>query len=245
MVLLVPAQLRRYYREHDDFRRYSIADEARVDEISRLYTRYRRYFGRRVLDLACGGAILGFILAKSDHRYVGVDKNLDMVKEAMLQRRKLKSRVRILHGDIKTTKFEGVFDTVTLLGNAVIHFNQSELRSILQNAASNVREGSYFLVEYRDVVSMLFNGDWNKRFVDTHGETTTTSISRRLDRDRGEIEIDSLVEDHPVLKFTHAVWSPFIMVAVLEGLGWSLVTRERGEMKYVWTDVYVKRATKR
>jgi len=53
------ARITAYYRKHDDFRRYTAASKERIADLSRLYRKTKRYFGRKVLDLACGGGPSG------------------------------------------------------------------------------------------------------------------------------------------------------------------------------------------
>ncbi|MDE1853257.1 MAG: class I SAM-dependent methyltransferase [Thaumarchaeota archaeon] len=230
--------LLRYYKEHDDFLRYGIGDRARKRAISGLYEENREYFGKRILDIACGGGVLAHVLKGQDHQYIGVDKNPDIIQAAKSAGGKLGSQSIFILGDAKSANLEGVFDTVTLLGNALIHFNPSELSEILRHNKESTRVGSHFLAEYRDVVSMLFDRKWSRRFTDKLGRRVTTSLTRGIDAERGEIPIDSTRKGHDPLRFTHAVWSPFILESVMSGLSWSLVRRTRTKTSYVWLDVY-------
>jgi len=51
-----------YYREDDDFRQYTAASKKRMTDLSRVYKKTRRHFGKNVLDLAWGGGVLGSVL---------------------------------------------------------------------------------------------------------------------------------------------------------------------------------------
>jgi 2-polyprenyl-3-methyl-5-hydroxy-6-metoxy-1,4-benzoquinol methylase len=59
-----------YYRKHDNFSRYLAANHARVRELSELYGSNKGYYGPRVLDLACGGGALGFIVERDGHSII-------------------------------------------------------------------------------------------------------------------------------------------------------------------------------
>lgn len=229
----------RYYREHDDFLRYTIHDRARKRALSKLRSENKAYFGTRVLDVACGGGVLSSVLAGEDHEYVGLDKNPDMIKTAK-EHTAEGSKSTFILGDAASIALEGVFDTVTLLGNALIHFSASELREVIRHLEGHVRVGSHFLVEYRDVVSILFDGKWNKKFIERRGNLTVTSLTRGIDVERGAIAIGSRTKGATRLEFTHAVWSPFILESLMSGLSWSLVKRRRTKGSYVWLDIYRK-----
>ena len=228
----------RYYKEHDDLLRYGIGDRVRKRAISALYEENREYFGKRILDIACGGGVLAHVLEGQGRQYVGVDKNPDMIQAAKSAGGKLGQQSIFILGDAKSVNLEDVFDTVTILGNALIHFNPSELSEILRHMKGNTKAGSHFLAEYRDVVSMLFDRRWSMRFTDRLGRRVTTSLTRGIDAERGEISIDSTRKGYGPLRFAHAVWSPFILESVMSGLSWSLVRRTRTKTPYVWLDVY-------
>jgi len=230
------------YRKHDNFRRYSIADHKRVNDLNRLYMANKKFFGRRVLDLACGAGVLGFVLSKHGHDYLGIDKNPDMIKLATIVIEESNSeKIRFTLGDIRRSRIRGKFDTVTLLGNAVIHFDTSDLLLILKNVSRNLVSGrSHFIVDYRDLVSMLYTGDWNPR--ETYNESnkiTGKVIGSKcigIDPISGNIKLRSLVDGHKNLVFTHAIWSPFIIQPIMESNGFELAKRRRTSQG--WLDVY-------
>lgn len=230
----------RYYREHDDFLRYAIGNTERTKAISKLYSENRQRFGTRVLDIACGGGVLGFVLEGKGHHYVGVDKNPDMIMKAKSYFSSPKSSSSIVLGDVKSIRLPGVFDTVALLGNALIHFNVSELSKILKNLERNVHVGTSFIAEYRDVVSIMFDGKWDKKYVERRGHRMVTSLTRGIEPRQGEIVIDSSMKGQPPLKFAHAIWSPFIVESVMSGHSWKLAKRAPADDSYVWLDIYRK-----
>ncbi len=233
--------VRSYYRRHDHFKRYSMDNEKRLKELSHLYSSNKRFFGRKVLDLACGAGILGFLTERDGRDYVGIDKNPDMIKEAKKAGNRKSKRTRFLLGDVRAVRIPGKFDTLTLLGNAVIHFDTLELLTILRNVSGNVHEGAHFIVEYRDVVSMLYSGEWNPRKAQEQHDTVFGKVigSRSIGVDplSGNIKIQSLVDGRENLVFTHAIWSPFIIQPIMEAENYELVKR-RENPRNVWLDVY-------
>ncbi|MGI0155587.1 MAG: hypothetical protein ACREDE_05585, partial [Thermoplasmata archaeon] len=71
----LPTDVIAFYRRAENYRRYTLADSGRVRALGTLVQREERSFGRSVLDLACGGGILGFVLESPGRRYLGVDVN--------------------------------------------------------------------------------------------------------------------------------------------------------------------------
>jgi SAM-dependent methyltransferase len=229
-----------YYRMHDDFRRYLVTDAHRVKELQALFSANKKYFGKRVLDLACGGGVLGFLLEPHGYGYVGVDINPDAIRSAKAHATKIKSRNRFVVGDVRTTSIEGSFDTVALLGNALIHLNAEELRDVLGNVRGNAAEDAYFLIHYRDVVSSLFHGGWKwkGRYVETRSGKEIVSVTKEIDTQAGEMTIESSSAGRRKLEFTAAIWSPFILQGIMESNAWRLERRRSIHDSGIWLDVY-------
>jgi len=240
--MMARRDLQQYYRQHDDFRRYLHTSEKRAKELSDLYRSNRRFFGKRVLDLACGGGILGFLVETKGHEYVGIDANPDVVKSAIGHARRAKSSNRFLLGDIRSAKISGVFDTITLLGNALTHFNIEDFVATISNLSKNVRIGSYLIVDYRDVVSMLFQRRWKRRFTGKRGGHLPgiTTATRDINPLLGELLMESMKQGRRKLKFRFGVWSPFIVEALMRLMGWRLVRRSYKNSSNISLEVYRK-----
>ena len=132
IALRVNRRLARLYRTGDDYRRYSWDDPDRRSALASFFKKYRRYIGRSVLDLGCGGGVLGALLAPTGRSYLGVDANPDMLREAR------KTGLRFLAADITRDKISGRFETITLLGNAMAHFTVRDMDRLLRTRRSNV-----------------------------------------------------------------------------------------------------------
>ena len=232
-----------YYRKHDDFRRYSATAEERVRSLTNLYRLTKRYFGKSILDLACGGGVLGLVVEPEGHDYVGVDINPDAIGAAKRYAKEVGSHNRFILGDMLNVKLEGTFDTVALLGNALIHFNTASLGKIMDSLDPHVHRGSFFIVDYRDVVGMLYRREWGKRYQERDGSRTVVSIPQGIDVERGEILIKSESDGKHNLDFGHAIWSPFIIEPLLLAKGWRLAKQYRRRAWKGWLDVYARSET--
>jgi SAM-dependent methyltransferase len=237
----VRVSIRKYYRRHDDFNRYLMTNKKRTSALSKLYRANRRYFGKRVLDLACGGGVLGFVIERDGHEYVGVDVNEDMINGARAYAGRTGSNCKFVLGDVVHRRAAGAFDTVTLLGNALCHFNTRDLVLMLRNLNPAVHRRSHFITDYRDVVGLLFRKEWKTKNVETNKGRTTVSITRSYDAENGRLVIDSRWKDGGnELRFTHAVWAPFVLEPIMVSNGWKLVDRKVLPKPSGWLDVYEK-----
>lgn len=174
------------------------------------------------------------------HSYVGIDINPDAVNAARRHADEAGSHNRFILGDVLSMKLKGTFDTVTLLGNALCHFNTTGFVSILTNIAGNVHAGSYFVVDYRDVVSLLFAKRWARRFSEKDGKRVVASLTKGINTSRGDLLLESIQERGRNFDFTHGVWSPFIIEPLMREKGWRLARRYPRRSWNGWLDVYLK-----
>ncbi len=230
------------YRTADDYRRYTWQSADRRRAIRALCSTYGRHVGRSVLDVCCGGGVLGIVLAPTRRRYVGVDSNPDMIRAAREAARDVEGSLEFLLGDAERMRVRGRFDTVTMLGNSLAHFNASQLSRVLKRIHPNVRRGSTFIVDYRDLVGQLWRGGWRRPGVRSDGPEKVRHTPELVDVERGEVAVRSRpLSGAWTLDWAHAVWSPFILEAVMEGHGWRLVNRTasgRGRLPEFYVDVY-------
>lgn len=228
-----------YYRKHDDFNRYLAENTERVKHLTKLYGSCIDYFGQAVLDVACGGGVLGFIVEPKGRAYVGIDIDPDMVNSARGHSKTIGSKNIFILGDARSRKLEGKFDTITILGNALIHFDAGEFSKVVHNVGRNSHRGTYFLAEYRDVVSMLFAGHFKGKHEQIRSRKKIVSVPKRINTERGEIMIESVSAGKHNLDFSHAIWSPFIVGTIMANNGWKFCKRTKSA-NYSWLDVYQK-----
>jgi SAM-dependent methyltransferase len=239
-------RLVKYYRTAENYRRYLVEDAERLAALSQFFHRYWRYFGRSVLDLGCGGGVLGAVLRATRRQYLGVDANPDMIREARRAAGASGPRHRFLRGNIVQARIRGRFDTVTLLGNALGHLSILEMDELLRQRKSNVHRGSTFLTGYRDVVGMFWRGTWSRRpYVQTHKRGTVVSRTRSVNLQEGLIHIRARPGSGGwTVDFTHSIWSPFILEGMMRSHGWKLLKRDPGYAPNgkvepdQWVDVY-------
>jgi SAM-dependent methyltransferase len=226
-----------YYRKHDFFSKYLTTNKRRVGQVLGLYARNKRYFGRRVLDIACGGGVLGFIVERDGRSYTGVDVNSDMLSSARTHAKKVGSRNRFIQGDVTKMRIEGKFDTICILGNALCHFSTLDFSRILQNTGACCERGAYFIVDYRDMVRLMFDKKWNegKRLV-REGRISTT---KGCDTRTGFVLVTGTdLHGSNEVGFAHAIWSPFIIEPIMTNHGWSLVKRGFSKKWSGWLEIY-------
>ena len=230
-----------YYRKHDDFRRYAMSNERRVKQLSRLYDSNRRYFGKRVLDIACGGGVLGFLVEKHDRSYVGVDVNRDMIGMARAHAEMAGSSNRFLLADATREVVGGSFDTVTLLGNALCHFDTKDFARLVGNVDPSVGRGAHFIIDYRDVVDLLYRRKWKSKLVERNKGMVTVSNTTNCDTKKGNLAgVSKWGDGTNRVEFTQAIWAPFIVELVMESRGWKLIKREEHSDWPGWLDIYRK-----
>ncbi len=228
-----------FYRKHDLFSRYLTTDKRRVKQVLGLYAANKRYFGRTVLDIACGGGVLGFIVERDGRSYTGVDVNSDMLSSARTHAKKVGSRNLFIQGDVTKMRIEGKFDTICMLGNALCHFSTHDFSRILQNTAACSERGAYFIVDYRDMVRLMFDKKWNegKRLVEK--EPGRISTTKGCDTRTGFVLVTTTdLRGNDEIGFAHAIWSPFIIEPIMTNHGWSLVKRTFSKKWSGWLDIY-------
>jgi ubiquinone/menaquinone biosynthesis C-methylase UbiE len=235
----------KFYRQWDPFRRYTIANEMRVRAFKSLYSRNKRFFGNNILDVGCGGGVLGFVVEDKGHSYTGIDVNPDMVRAARSTANQIGSRCRFILGDARRLMFRDRFDTVTCIGNALSHFTSMEFESILERLNRNLKEGSYFVIDYRDTVDMLFRRAWKERLVETKDGTTKTVVTTGCSTVEGEIYQSGFARNNPLIKAKQTIWSPFILQPLMKSHGWKLVSRKKAKEWQGWLDIYTKKRDRR
>lgn len=214
------------YRTGDDYRRYTWDNPDRRSALTSFVKVYGPYIGQSVLDLGCGGGVLGAVLAPTGRGYLGVDANPDMLREARKLARQEGSGLRFVKADITRSEIPGRFDTVTLIGNALAHFTVGDMDRLLRARRANVHPGSTFLVDYRDLIAMFWQGTWTRVKVQTHLKTKIVSRARLVDLDRGSLDLRARPTTRKwVLDWSHAIWSPFILEMLMRHHGWLLARR--------------------
>jgi hypothetical protein len=76
--------------------------------------------------------------------------------------------------------------------------------------------------------------------VETKNNVPTISFTLNYNSESGEVMKIAWQKGkrHNSITFTHAVWSPFIVQAIMNSFGWELVKRVPQETWQGWLDVY-------
>jgi len=227
--------IRKLYRTTESFERYSINNKERVKEISKTYNKNKKYFGKSVLDIACGGGILGHIIEKDVDKYVGIDINPDMIKTA---KETISSpKTKFYQKDVSKRTIEEKFDTITLIGNSLGHINTHNFAKILKKIENNSKKGTYFILDYRDIVKMLYENKWKDKIENKEFIIKTTGI----DLLNGKMNQEASGKSKKSKTFQpHAIWSPFIIEPLMNEFGWELVKRRKEKEIQGWSEVYKK-----
>lgn len=222
------ANLQSYYRKADSFQRYSVASKETRIRLKGLLRNEGRYFGRRVLDIGCGGGALGFLLEGPRSVYVGADVNPDAIRLARETASERKSSCRFILRDATRGKIPGRYDTIAVLGNTLGHFTPDQFGRLLENIGRSTTRRAKLIVEYRDVVGNLARGRWRLRKPvrrkSGRGWIEVTPVRADLTDGLLRMRLRATWSPRPNLS-THAIWSPFILTLVASLEGWSLVSR--------------------
>lgn len=184
--------------------------------------------------------MLGTLLAPTGRSYLGVDANPDMLREAQ------KTGLRFLRADITRDPIPGRFDTIALLGNALAHFTIDGMDRLMRTRRANTRPKSTFLVDYRDLIAMFWQGTWKRVHVQTFVRGKVTHRAQLLDLEKGALDMRGRPSTRRwVLDWSHAIWSPFILQMLMRHHGWMLVRRSvlrqpqgRARIPESYADVY-------
>lgn len=216
-------------------------NDKRVDNIRRLYSLNKRYFGKNILDIACGGGILGFLVEADKKEYTGMDINEDMINLAKNYSKKVNSNNKFILGNVINTKIKYKFDTFSFIGNGLAHINTLDFVKILDNLKNCVKKGSYFVIDYRDAVQLLFKRQWRDKMIVKKKGKIFLSLTKGINVKNGEInKMDYEKGTNNKVYFSHAIWSPFILEAIMNSKGWILVKRSVSKEWTGCTDIYKK-----
>ena len=234
--------IRKYYRTTDKYERYHPEGERRK-EIEELYNTFKKYFGKKILDICCGGGILGFIVEKDGKGYVGVDINPDMISLAKEYAKKTRAKkCRFYLVDAKNFLLNEKFDTITCLGNALCHINVFDWIKIMENINKMSKKRAYLIVEYRDVVKLLYEKKWKDVMVYEENGKKLVDLLAGADLRKGDfLKFAFSPENNETIEFTHAIWSPFIMRAIMQVLGWEIIEERENPKWQGITEVYKKK----
>jgi len=232
-----------FYNELERVNRYTKENKERAEKIEKLYNKVKEHFGNKVLDIGCGGGLLGFIIEKDVEKYTGIDIQAKMIETAKQHAEETGSKCRFIEGDAAEVDLEEKYDTVVIIGNSLGHITPLKLQKLLENIRENVEPGAKFIIDYRDLVNMLYTGEWKKdKKIQEHEEKGIYSQDKEIDTEKGEvIKVAKDQDENEKFTFTQKIWSPFITKALMKANNWKLIHNERTEEWNGWIEVYEKK----
>jgi len=228
-----------FYRGSEDYRRYSAESQETLQRLRQVLRQDGPSFGRSLLDLCCGGGALAPLYERDGRRYVGIDTNSDMIREARGSARARGSSASFLLADARRVRLAGRFDTVVMLGNALSHLTTRDFLQVLWRLSGHLEPAARFIVDYRDTVQLFFERKWGKRYVQHKGGHRVVSTTRGVDLLRGEVLIVSRRDGvRGPIPHSQTIWSPFVLEPLMVSQGWRLVRRMPERRWHGWRDVY-------
>ncbi|MGQ4891027.1 MAG: class I SAM-dependent methyltransferase [Candidatus Njordarchaeia archaeon] len=180
--------------------------------------------GKKALELACGGGILSFTLAKMGVDVVGVDIQKDMLEMAKRYSDRHNLNARFILGNIKNLELGEKFDSIFLVGNSIAHFSLMEFEQIIGTVKKHLHLEGHFIVEFSDAIWEIFTGNLKlipkadvKEKIEVsynpfEGSVNILKVKRMIRNDFFEAERHSLY-----------IWSPWLLRYVMEKNGFKKV----------------------
>lgn len=105
--------------------------------------------GDSVLELGCGTGRLLFFLFQSQHckDVSGRDLSKEMLEEAQKKINKSKSRIRLIHGDMRDFHIGRNFHLIFTMGNSFFMMDTEGKRSTLNHVKEHLKDEGNFVVE--------------------------------------------------------------------------------------------------
>jgi len=128
------------------------------------------------------------------------------------------------------------------LGNALCHINVFDWIKIMENINKMSKKRAYLIVEYRDVVKLLYEKKWKDVMVYEENGKKLVDLLAGADLRKGDfLKFAFSPENNETIEFTHAIWSPFIMRAIMQVLGWEIIEERENPKWQGITEVYKKK----
>jgi len=211
-----------------------------LNEFIELLSKHRVLFGKRALDIGCGGGISTFALEKLGLNVVGLDSQEEMIKMANKAAREINSKAIFIHGNLEDMPEETLFDSIFMLGNVLAHISVFELNEMLIKLKGLLRKSGVLVIHYADTIGDILNKEF---FVVNHG-ASRSDIEFTYDIENGAINITviekKIREDlYEAERFKIFIWAPWILEIILNNEGFHLMHREYLPRNMV-LDIYKK-----
>jgi len=235
--------LKEFYRKVDDINLYSIKSPVfnyRKSEFIQMLKKHKHLFGRKALDVGCGGGVSSFALEELGLDVTGIDIQEEMIRKAKEAAHLLKSKVKFIVGDIETINLDEKFDSVFLLGNVIAHISITKFNNIISKIKELLTDNGVLVIHYFDTISEI----WNRDFFIKSPQMVGKEVYFTYDSDGGYVNI-TLIEKqlrddlYEAVRFKLYIWAPWILENFLKFQSFSLLGREYLP-RNAYLDIYEK-----
>jgi len=233
--------LRKEYEIVEGFESYDIRFEdarERLKRFEEFYNKNKDFFGKKILDLACGGGLFSNFLAEKGHIVIGVDI-LDPMLEIAKKNSPKRNPPKYIKADLLEFIPEEEFDTTIFLGNSIPHFSPKDFARIILNIRNKTR---YFIIVYRDSISWGFEGKLKQIIIEERKDYDVIDLYKGYDGEKDSIIKYRIIypkNDKVILDYH--LYNPGIVEGIMFAAGFKLVKREiygsKGSMEE-YADIY-------
>lgn len=218
--------LEKYYVSLEDMSSYienTDIGAMRQKEFAEFYEKHKNTFGKKVLDLCCGGGIVANYLARQGHEVTAVDY-LEILLEKGRKNAPSEENPNYVCADVSTYEISENYDTVIIWGNSIAHFSPVQLVEIFKKLREKTK---YLVLEYSDFISFGFTDNLRKLLVDkTESGKLVLDIYSDYDGENSRmIKYCFVPEDSELFEFYVYLHNPGHISGLLTALDYSLKER--------------------
>lgn len=130
------------------------------------------------LDLGCGTGADAIVLSKLGLNVDAIDHSKGMLKQAVLNAKKLDTEINFIHSSLKDLDLtDKNYNIVVSLGNTIANINRNDLRFLLKKLWSYLNEGGKIVIQIINFAKLPASGTY---LLNTF-ENDSVSIIRKYD----------------------------------------------------------------
>ncbi len=218
--------LEKYYVSLEDMASYVEDTESgamRQKQFVEFYEKHKNIFGKKVLDLCCGGGIVANYLARQGHEVTAVDY-LEILLERARKNAPSKENPKYICADVSTYEISEDYDTVIIWGNSIAHFSPVQLADLFKRIKKRTK---YLVLEYSDFISFGFTDNLKKLIVEkTENGKLALDIYSSYDGENSRmIKYCFVPEDKDLFEFFVYLHNPGHVSGLLTALDYTLEKR--------------------
>lgn len=181
------------------------------------------------IDMACGNGISSMALVEQGYFTVGIDNNIDYIKEAINITKTGARKACFAVMDIRKDGLaKAKADLITFLGDPTSLFEIATLERILENAKSILKTNGKILINYRNWLEIIGSGTLMR-----------TKVKITIDYKKGELIILG-----SNFKLIFHLYAPFVIEYLLGRAGFISIKTEKMNLNPLLFPSYVTTARK-